>query len=128
MFFEEIFMNDNKNELFSASEGFLYGNMFKDEYVPYKEYKPLIIAANDEKGKILLMIYQLDFAMNDLSLYLDLNPNDKEKYLLFRDYTDKLNMYVKSYEEKYGPLELCNSDYENYEWVKSALPFKEDNI
>jgi len=129
MFFEEIFF-DSKNEikLFDSTEGFLYGNMFKNEYDAYKNYKPLIITANDEKSKLLLEIYELDFAMNDLSLYLDLHPDNDEVYKLFKGYADKLNMLVKKYEELYGPMELCSTDYSKYQWVYSKLPFKGGNI
>ena len=35
---------------------------------------------------------------------------------------------VKDYESKYGPMELCHSNYDKYEWVNSALPFKGGNL
>ena len=28
------------------------------------------------------------------------------------------------YEDKYGPLELCSSDYTSYEWVDGPWPFE----
>lgn len=130
MFFDDIFFDkgEDKKDLFDLKEGFLYGNMFKNEYRGYKNYRPLVITANDEKGKILLAIYELDFAMNDLSLYLDLHPEDMSAYKVFKKYTNNLNALVKEYEMKYGPMELCHSDYEKYEWVNSQLPFKGENI
>ena len=130
MFFDDIFF-DNKDDnvsLYGTKEGFLYGNMFKNEYKGYKNYRPLIITASDEKGKLLLAIYELDFAMNDLSLYLDLHPDDMNTYKLFKQYTQELNKLVDKYEEQYGPMELCSSNYDKYEWVDSKLPFKGGNI
>ena len=130
MFFDEIYFEDNskKLDLFDINDGLLYGNMFKNEYKPYKNYKPIVSNSNDEKGNLLLRIYELDFAMNDLSLYLDLNPNDMTVYEIFKKYTEELNTLVKNYETKYGPMELCNSDYDSYQWVFSRLPFKGGNL
>ncbi len=130
MFFDDIFFNkdEDKKNLFSLKEGFLYGNMFRNEYNGYKNYRPMVINAGDEKGRLLLGIYELDFAMNDLSLYLDLHPDDMSTYNLFKKYTEDLNSLVKDYESKYGPMELCHSNYDKYEWVNSALPFKGGNL
>ena len=130
MFFDDIFFDNKKNniDLFSTKDGLLYGNMFKNEYKPYKNYKPVVINANDDKSNLLLNIYELDFAMNDLSLYLDLHPNDMDVYRKFKAYTNDLDMLVKKYEMQYGPMELCNSDYDSYQWVYSKLPFKGGNL
>ena len=49
-------------------------------YDSYKNYKAINLSSNSSKGNILLKIYQYDFALNDLSLYLDLHPEDKDVY------------------------------------------------
>lgn len=133
MFFDDIIFTDNyevkrNNNTFGVTEGFMLGNMFKDEYDAYKNYKVQRLNATNEKGALLLMIYEFDFAINDLSLKLDLNPNDKELYELFRKFTMEEKRLVTMYENKYGPLELCESDYENYEWYKGKWPFEGGNI
>ena len=93
MFFEDIIFNvksDNDVNLFDYKDGFMYGNMFKNEYDPYKNYRVAQLESSTEVGKLLLKIYQYDFALNDLSLYLDLNPSDEEALMLFKDYNQKL--------------------------------------
>lgn len=127
MFFEDIVFNhDNSNNvnLYSSKDGLILGNMFKDEFKGYKNYKPNKIIANSEKEELLLKIYEYDFALNDLSLWLDIHPDDNKIYNYFRKYTEELRELVKLYESKYGPMELDFSDYEKYQWYKGKWPFE----
>ena len=127
MFFDDIFLNynDSSNDikLYDYEDGFMYGNMFKDEYDSYKNYKVTNLSSNTSKGNLLLKIYQYDFALNDLSLYLDLHPEDMDVYKLFKKYTEEQRKYIDMYEKKYGPMELDSSDYSNYMWDEGPWPF-----
>ena len=140
MFFDEIIFKEMTNnslgkqtfnnnvELFNSQDGFMYGNMFKNEYKGYKDYKVAKLSATNEKGQMLLKIYEYDFALNDLSLYLDLHPEDKNVYELFKVYSEKERNLVSEYEKRYGPLELDNTTYENYDWYKGPWPFEGVNL
>lgn len=126
MFFDDILFNineDNLVDLFDYENGFMYGNMFKNEYDPYKNYRVAKLESNSDIGKLLLKIYEYDFALNDLSLYLDLHPENEKIYKLFRKYTEEQRKYVDIYEKKYGPMELTESDYSNYMWYEGPWPF-----
>lgn len=126
MFFEDIIFNFNNNDnvkIFNYDEGFMYGNMFKNEYDPYKNYKVAQLKSNSELGDLLLKIYAYDFALNDLSLYLDLHPEDTDVYKVFKKYTEELRRYLEMYEKKYGPMELDSSDYSKYMWDEGPWPF-----
>lgn len=126
MFFDDIifnFKNNDKVDLFNYEDGFMYGNMFKDEYDSYKNYKVTRLESNSDKGDLLLKIYQYDFALNDLSLYLDLHPENKDVYELFKKYTEEENKYVDIYVKKYGPMELDESPYNSYMWDEGPWPF-----
>lgn len=126
MFFDDIIFNmknDDNVMLFDYDEGFMYGNMFKDEYDSYKNYKPVQLESNNELGRLLLKIYAYDFALNDLSLYLDLHPEDNNVYKVFKKYTEEQRKYVDMYEKKYGPMELDCSPYNNYMWEEGPWPF-----
>ena len=79
---------DNKlDETFEIDEGFVKGNLFKDEYIGYKDYKPAKITVKNEREALLIKLMMLDFAINDLNLYLALNPDCKEKYEMFTKYS-----------------------------------------
>lgn len=116
MFFEDVLFPVSDIKLFDSKNGLKYGNMFSNEYVGYKNYKESDIIPTTKKGELLLKIYEYDFALNDLSLFLDLHPDDQSTYELFRKYTNEEKMLVDVYEKNYGPLELCDSDYDSYMW------------
>ncbi len=131
MIFDDIIFNykndlmeTSKNDVYDSSTGFLLGNMFKDEYIGYRNYKVSRLIPTNEKAALLLEIYELDFAMNDLSLYLDIHPEDDALYNLFRQYSNRLGECMLEYERKYGPLELNNTNYDSYLWYKGKWPFE----
>lgn len=131
MIFEDIIFNykndpmeSKKNDVYDASLGFLMGNMFKDEYIGYKNYKVSRLMPTNEKGALLLEIYALDFAITDLSLYLDVHPDDTTLYNQFRQYSQQLGQRMMEYEKNYGPLELNDTNYDSYLWYKGKWPFE----
>ncbi len=114
--------------LYSNEEGFLKGNMFEGLYVPYKDFTYYKIMPKSKKEELLLEITMLSFAIIDLGLYLDLNPDDdvilKKFRSLVEEYCEKEKEYVKSY----GALELCSNDSsKRFNWIKNPWPWdKED--
>ena len=116
----KMFNNTNKLDLFNPYEGYLKGNAFKDEYIPYKNYsveKPVI---SSEKEEMLINIGQYSFMMHDMNLYLDVYPNDKDALYKFNEYQNKTKELIMKYERKYGPLTIkSNDDKESFNWVVS---------
>ena len=99
------------------------GNMFVNEYVPYKNYRVVKLEGKNEKDQLLLKIYEYDFAISDLGLYLDLHPEATNVYETFKKYTDEQRVCVDMYEKKYGPLELDESNYSTFMWEDGPWPF-----
>ena len=60
-----------------------------------------IQSAIKKGGTIDQISYALDFAIIDLSLYLDVYPNDKEVYNKFVKYSNLFNEKVNQYEKQY---------------------------
>jgi hypothetical protein len=110
------FVNPN---LFDSAQGFVHGNMFKDEYVAFSDYEIKTPKAKTEQEAYLYMIMELEFAMSDLGLYLDLHPEDDKVLGVFKKYLDELTEYKTSYVRKYGPLELCDTNGKNYSWINN---------
>ena len=110
--------NLNQLELYDPYEGFLKGNAFKNEYIPYKNYKVSKVAINSEQEEMLFNISEYSFMMHDLNLLLDINSNNSEVFNKFNEYRNKTNELIKKYERKYGPLEItCNDDNKSFNWV-----------
>ncbi len=110
------------NNLESPYEGYLRGNLFKNLYDEYKNYKPRKIMIRSEREEMLLNIGQIGFAAHDLNLYLDNYPNDKGVLDLFHKYNAMALKLRNEYERKYGPLSVSGSDekipfsWENEKW------------
>ena len=99
------------------------GNIFIDTYKPYKNYKSKKINAYSEQQKMLLRIQELDFIVNDLNLYLDVNPNDMSKYEVFKRHALELEELKKRYYEKYQVLELVKDTKNKYTWDNNPWPW-----
>ncbi len=130
MFFEDIIFNVknqiNKVNLFDAKDGFRCGNMFRNEYVPYKNYKVKELRADNEENELLIRLSEMEFALNDLSLYLDLHPNDKDLYDRFKIYVNEYKNYLEEYEKNFRPLNLCSTYSNMYDYYKNPWPWDND--
>ena len=119
----------NNNKLVSVDEGFLRGNLFKDEYKPYKNYEYGKIVPKNQREALLLEIMELSFAINDLNLYLDLHPNDEEMLRKFNSLVEKSCQKEMEFIKNYGTLEVIDNDSkQKFEWINSPWPWeREDN-
>lgn len=121
-FFDYSMGNDSK--LVSTKEGFLRGNMFADEYEPYKNLTYFSLKPKNEQEKLLFHIMELSFAVNDLNLYLDLHPEDTKMFEKFKMYTKQCMELEEQYAKQYGPLVLSQTDSQEYEWFKNPWPWE----
>lgn len=117
-------INQNKNVL-DSYEGFKRGNMFGNLYDPYRNYKPGELKANSEREDMLMQLQELNFAMIDLGLYLDLHDSDKSAINLFNEYRKKENELCKMFENKYGPLMFDSKEVGNtWTWDNGPWPWE----
>ena len=124
-FMPDIKLNRDK-KILNPEEGFLRGNMFKDEYKPYKNLTYFKLNPTNEKERDLYKVMALSFAINDLNLYLDLHPMNEEVFNLFKEYVKDYTYLCKEFEKKYGPLKLTESVGTKYTWLDSPWPW--DNM
>lgn len=117
--------NNQNNNIISTEEGFKRGNMFKNLYDEYKNFKPKKLTANSEREDMLMQIMEYTFAMIDLQLYLDMYPNDKDALKLFNTYLNNKKELTNMFEEKYGPLTIDSEvQRNNWLWDNSPWPWE----
>ena len=66
----------------------------------------------------------LSFAINDLNLYLDLHPDNKEVLDLFKKFVREEKELSSEYVKKYGPLEVTEIMGNKFNWIDSPWPWE----
>ena len=123
-------MNNNMSNsmaLFNVTDAYNNGNLYSNLYSQYKNYKPTILKANNEKEQLLLELSRVAFAAHELNLYLDLYPNDESMLALFNDYRQEANSLLEQYESKYGPLNVSSDNMEKspFAWENNSWPWED---
>lgn len=118
--------SDNLN-LYSSKEGFLRGNMFRNEYKPYKNYDFVNISPKNDREAKMYNVMQYEFAILDMNLYLDLNPNNRYALNILKELIRLENEAKEEYEKEYGPLEICDISGNDYDWIKSPWSWEKED-
>ena len=116
-------MDMNTPNILPAKEGFLRGNMFKNEYKPYKNLTYIDIRPQSDIEAKLFNVMQFSFAINDLNLYLDLHPDDTKVVRLFEELVKEEKQAKKEYMEQYGPLTVTKVKGDKFDWIESPWPW-----
>ena len=115
----------NDNNITNPLAGFIRGNMFSNLYDQYKNYKPIKIKKKNSKEDLLNKWRQYNFAIVELNLYLDTNPNDIEKIRLLNNYIDMERELQEKYESMYGQLSIDSNNAANtFTWIKKPWPWE----
>ena len=120
--------NNNNISLTSPSEGYEKGNLFRNLYNEYKNYKPAKLIPKDEREKKLYDLSAICFAAHELNLYLDLNPEDQSAFMLFMDYEKQANRLIEEYERLYGPLNINSEEMKTFTWSSDKWPWEGKNV
>lgn len=128
MFFDDFSFNENMDTFIGKivninDDGYIYGNMFKDEYKPYKDYKVYRLNPSTEEEALKLRIMEEQFIVTDLGLYLDLHKNDNDVYEYFKKHERLLYLYIDEYQNKYQSICL-NAIKDKYDWTYSPWPWE----
>lgn len=114
---------DNRNFL-SAKEGFLRGNMFRDEYKPYKNLTFINIKPRNDREAKLFNVMQYSFAITDMNLYLDTHPEDRRALNMLKELIMEEEKAKKEYIMNYGPLNVCDTKGDKFNWIDGPWPWE----
>ncbi len=81
----------------------------------------------NEKQALKRKIWQIDFALHELVLFLDSHPDCERALSLMRDYRKLRRQTVAEYEERFGPFEVTVRDVkpeERWQWIDGPWPWE----
>lgn len=126
--YQAIFPKQSNTNISDSQLGFKRGNLFNNLYSEYKNYKPQELKANNEREDLILQIDEQRFAIIELEIYLDVNPNDTNALNIFNTHLNKEKELVTLYESKYGPLTITSPvQTNNWLWNNSPWPWEVQN-
>ena len=80
---------------------------------------------NKNKYDLLREIMALNFAVNDLVLYLDTHPSDRCAIKKHSEYAEKVIKLTEEYQKLYGPLTVNFTSDENcWQWSDNPWPWE----
>lgn len=122
--------NNGNLLLYGPYEGYIKGNLFKNLYSQYKNYRPSSISPTNDKEEALLNLNQIQFAMHELNLYLDVYPNDSSAMRQFTTLKNTYNNLLNDFENRFGAINI-NCEYLNstpFSWSSSSWPWNGGNM
>ena len=121
MAFPYVAMQREQAERYDCNDALKNGTLFPGLRLPFhaemKTRFPTVPAA-------LAELMALDFAIDEMGLYLDTHPNDSEALGLFQSYIKLAQQGRKKYESMYGPLQKRYvSEDGKYTWINRPWPW-----
>jgi spore coat protein JB len=106
---------------YDARFGLVRGTLFPGLDLPFMG----MVNTSEQSDTPLHELQALDFAIEELGLYLDTHPNDKEALELFTAYVDLYQAGVTEYQRRYGPLTQMQAGRNGtYDWVNHPWPWE----
>ena len=108
---------------YSRMEALQTGTLFPGLDLPFKA---AIQARTKMANTALAELMALDFAIDELGLYLVTHAQDQEVLQLYWSYIKLANEGREKYEKRYGPLtQTTLTPEDGYVWLKDPWPWEE---
>ncbi len=78
-----------------------------------------------KRNQLLRQIQEYDFAVNELTLYLDSHPTDTKAIEKHAAWAKDLDLLKLAYTKEFGPLTACDgSKHGSWSWVNGPWPWE----
>ena len=105
---------------YEARKAFIRGTLFPGLDLPF-------MGMVNEKLKpdtLLSQLQSVNFAVQELALYLDTHREDREALELYRSYQEMAVKLGRMYETRYGPLNHKHPQEGPYRWLDDPWPWE----
>ena len=107
---------------YDRREALQQGTLFPGLDLPFqKELKSRFPAVNSALSELMA----LDFAVDELGLYLTTHADDREALELYWSYIALAQEGRKRYQETYGPILQTDITPDGYRWLNDPWPWDE---
>ena len=76
------------------------------------------------RNPLLMNVYETGFALDDVLLYLDTHPTDREAMNYYQQVRRLNQDAVRAYEEVHGPLMFDRVNSNNWSWIEGPWPWE----
>jgi spore coat protein JB len=116
-----ISMQESNPARYSRTEALQTGTLFPGLNLPFKA---AILENMKLPNTALAELMALDFAVDELGLYLTTHPDDQEVLDLYWSYIKLANEGREKYQKLYGPISQTDLTPEDgYAWLKDPWPW-----
>lgn len=120
--FPYVPMQGKNAEQYDKREALQQGTLFPGLNLPFRqEMKTRFPAVNSALSELMA----LDFAVDELGLYLTTHADDKEALELYWNYIAVAQEGRKRYQETFGPLLQTDLTPNSYRWLDDPWPWDE---
>ena len=78
-----------------------------------------------KRKQLLRQIQEYEFAVNELTLYLDSHPNDSKAIEKHDAWAKDLEILKLTYTKEFGPLTACDgTKHGSWDWIDSPWPWE----
>ena len=121
MVFPYVAMQNEDSPRYDKKEALQNGTLFPGLNLPFhKDLKTRFPAVNTALSELMA----LDFAIDELGLYLNTHADDQDALNLYWSYIKLANEGRKKYEAAYGPLLQTTLTPGEYKWLKDPWPWE----
>ena len=121
--FPYVAFQENDPPRYNRTEALQTGTLFPGLNLPFKA---AITSGRNIANTALAELMALDFAVDELGLYLTTHPDDKEVLELYWNYIRLAQEGRLKYEKLYGPIQMTTRPEDgSFRWLKDPWPWDE---
>lgn len=106
---------------YEAAKGLVRGTLFPGLELPFMG----MVNTGTPEETMKFQMQTLAFAVQELALYLDTHPNDREALEIYRKYQKLYHDGLSAYGDKYGPMSHCApASGKEYNWLNDPWPWE----